>query len=55
MTNNKRIRIKAIRRDPPDIVKLSKALVLLAQAQAEKEAEAEHKAASPDNPPKATS
>jgi hypothetical protein len=43
-SNERRIRIRAIRRDPPDVKKLSRALIALAmaQAQAEVEARAEH-------------
>jgi hypothetical protein len=38
------IRIRSIRRDPPDLKKLSRALIALAmaQAQAEADAQAEH-------------
>lgn len=41
----RRIRIRAIKRTPPDLRKLGRAVIALAlaQAQAEKEAEAEHK------------
>ena len=41
---NRRIRIRALRRDPPDVRKLGKALLALAmaQAQAESEAQAAH-------------
>lgn len=48
MSNNKSnerpIRVRAVRRDPPDIKKLSRALIALAmaQAQAEADAQAEH-------------
>jgi len=51
MTNRKRkemdrrIRVRGIRRNPPDIRKLGQAIIALAQAQAEKEAETEHKRA----------
>lgn len=43
-SNERRIRIRAVRRDPPDVKKLSRALIALAmaQAQAEVEARAEH-------------
>jgi hypothetical protein len=43
--NTRRIRIRAVRRDPPDVKKLGKALLALAlvQAQAEAEAQAQHK------------
>jgi hypothetical protein len=42
--NQRRIRVRAIRCDPPDVRKLGKALLALAiaQAQAEVEAQAEH-------------
>jgi hypothetical protein len=41
---NRRVRVRAIRRDPPDVQKLGKALLALAiaQAQVEAEAQAEH-------------
>jgi hypothetical protein len=44
--NERRIRVRAVRRDPPDLKKLSRALIALAmaQAQAEAEAQAEHEA-----------
>lgn len=38
----RRLRIRAVRRNPPDLKKLSRALIELAQAQAEAEAQAEH-------------
>lgn len=40
---NRRVRVRAVRRDPPDIKKLSRALIALAleQAQAEADAQAE--------------
>ncbi len=43
-SNERRISIRAVRRDPPDLKKLSRALIALAmaQAQAEAEAQAEH-------------
>ena len=43
---DRRISVRAIRRDPPDIKKLSRALIALAmaQAQAEADAEQEHQA-----------
>ena len=42
----RRITIRSVRRDPPDVGKLSRVLIALAyaKAQAEAEAEAEHKA-----------
>lgn len=44
--NHRRIRVRAVRRNPPDLKKLSRALIALAlaQAQAEADARAEHKA-----------
>jgi hypothetical protein len=44
MHKDKHIRIRGERRDQPDIRKLSRAVIALAQAQAEKEAEAVHAA-----------
>jgi hypothetical protein len=43
-SSERRIRVRAVRRDPPDLKKLSRALIALAmaQAQAEAEAQAEH-------------
>lgn len=41
--NQRRIRVRGIKRAKPDLRKLSKALILLAAAQAEKEAETEHR------------
>ena len=45
-SNERRISVRAVRRDPPDLKKLSRALIALAmaQAQAEAEAQAEHEA-----------
>ena len=42
--NHRRIRVRAVRRDLPDVKKLGKALLALAlaQAQAEVDAQAEH-------------
>ena len=40
---DRRISVRAVRRDPPDLKKLSQALIALAMAQAEAEAQAEHK------------
>jgi hypothetical protein len=37
----RRISVRAVRRDPPDLKKLSQALIALAMAQAEAEAEAQ--------------
>jgi hypothetical protein len=60
MSNKKRhtpaggrhIRVRSIRRDPPDIKKLSRALIALAmaQAQAEADAAAAHEAATKERP-----
>ncbi len=45
MSNDKnrerRIRVRGVRRDPPDIKKLSRALIALAMAQAQAEADAQ--------------
>ena len=38
---DRRIRVRSVRKDPPDLKKLAGALIALAQAQAEAEAEAE--------------
>ena len=38
------IRVRGQRRNPPDLRKLSRALIALAQAQAEADAEAQHQA-----------
>ncbi len=38
----RRISIRAVRKDPPDLRKLSRALIALAIAQEEAEAQAEH-------------
>lgn len=45
-SKERHIRVRAVRRDPPDIKKLSRALIALAmaQAQAEVDAQAEHEA-----------
>ena len=40
----RRLSVRAVRRDPPDLRKLARALIDLAQAQAEVEAQAEHEA-----------
>lgn len=40
-SNERRVRIRALRRDPPDIKKLSRALIALAMAQAQAEADAQ--------------
>lgn len=39
----RRIRVRGIRRETPDLSRLARALIDLAQAQAEAEAEAQHK------------
>lgn len=38
---DRRVRVRGIRRDPPDIKKLSRALIALAMAQAQAEADAQ--------------
>ena len=45
-SKERHIRVRAVRRDPPDLKKLSRALIALAlaQAQAEAEAQADHEA-----------
>lgn len=40
--DERRVRVRAIRRDPPDLRKLAHALIDLAQAEAEAQAQAEH-------------
>ncbi|GAB3172274.1 hypothetical protein GCM10027059_41760 [Myceligenerans halotolerans] len=40
----RQLRVRGVRRDPPDLRKLSRALIDLAQADAEREAQAEHAA-----------
>lgn len=40
----RRLVVRGIRRDPPDLTKLSKALLALAAAEAERQAEAQHAA-----------
>lgn len=42
--HDRRLTVRSIRRDPPDISKLSKALIGLAMAEAEREAQAEQQA-----------
>lgn len=39
--DRRRVRLRAVRRDPPDIKKLSRALIALALAQAQAEADAQ--------------
>jgi hypothetical protein len=41
---DRRITVRGVRRDPPDIRKLSRALISLAMAEAEREAQAEQTA-----------
>ena len=41
---DRRIVVRAVRRDPPDARKLARVLIELARAQAEAEAQAEHEA-----------
>jgi hypothetical protein len=38
----RQIRVRGVRHDPPDLRKLARALIAIAQAQAEHEARAEH-------------
>jgi hypothetical protein len=45
MQRNKNIRVRGVRRSEPDIRKLGRALIALAQAQAEADAEATRRAA----------
>lgn len=40
--SERRIAVRAVRRDPPDLKKLSQALIALAMAQAEAQAQSEH-------------
>jgi hypothetical protein len=40
--SERRISVRAVRRDPPDLKKLSQALIALAMAQAEADAQADH-------------
>jgi hypothetical protein len=49
----RRIRVRAIRREQPDLRKLARALIELAQAQAEAEAQAEHEQQSEEESPRA--
>lgn len=52
-TNHRQIRVRAVRRDPPDVQKLGRALLALAMAQAQAEAEAQaahEKRAEEDSP-----
>jgi hypothetical protein len=44
MQRNKNIRVRGVRRSEPDVRKLSRALIALAQAQAEAEAETAQRA-----------
>lgn len=46
---DRRIRVRGIRRERPDLPKLARALIELAQAQAEAEAQAEHEARAKDS------
>lgn len=47
----RRFSVRGVRRDPPDLRKLGKALIALAQAEAEAAAQAEHQAGTNDPPP----
>jgi hypothetical protein len=51
--DERRIRVRGIRRERPDVSKLARALIELAQAQAEAEARAEHQE-QPSEPVRAT-
>ncbi len=42
--NDDHIRVRGVRKDPPDLRRLARALIALAEAQAESEAEAEAQA-----------
>ncbi|CAG4927276.1 hypothetical protein [Acidithrix sp. C25] len=42
--NDDHIRVRGVRKDPPDLRRLARALIALAEAQAETEAEAEARA-----------
>ena len=58
MQRNKHIRVRGVRRNEPDVRKLGRALIALAQAQAEADAEATRRAqqensTGTDNPPPA--
>jgi hypothetical protein len=46
--NNNQIKVTGIRKDPPDLRRLARALIALAEAQAETEAEAQVKAETKD-------
>lgn len=52
MHRDRHIRIRSVRRETPDLRKLSEAVIALAQAQLEKEAAAEHQARRVTKPPK---
>lgn len=47
----RRFRVRGVRRDQPDVRKLGKALISLAQAEAEKQARAEYAARQQDDAP----
>lgn len=51
----RRISVRAVRRNPPDVTKLSRALVLEALQQAAAEAEAEQQAANAADTPRSAS
>lgn len=48
---DRRISVRGVRREQPDLRKLAQALIALAQAQAEKDAEAEIKQRADQHPP----
>lgn len=54
-SGGRNIRVRSVRRNPPDLKKLSRALIALAmaQAQAEAEAQAEHAKRAEDDRPDA--
>jgi len=49
----RRIRVRGVRRDPPDLKKLARAFVDLAQAQAEAEAQSHHSGQGRESPVRA--
>ena len=65
LKSDQRIRVRGVRRDPPDLRRLARALIELAQLQAEADAEKQHRREGkrahkqppqdPSRPPKSTS
>ena len=47
----RRIQVRSVRRDPPDLRQLGRALIALAQAQAEADAQQEHQKAAEQKTP----